>query len=61
MRKPQYGKLWDSRVFRTRAEAEEWGAKQKGDLKAQGMAPKIDIELVPDTSQWRCKLYVKIS
>lgn len=61
MKKPMYGRLWDSRVFRTREEAEAWGEKQKEDLKSQGMSPKTDIEFVTATSEWRCKLYVKIS
>ena len=60
-RKPQYGKVWDSKSFRTREEAEAWGAKQKEDLKSQGMNPKTDINLVPETTHWKCVVYVKVS
>ena len=54
-----YPKLVDSKEFRTRAEAESWGKKQKQEYKQQGETVKTDINFQEGSRGWKVRLFLK--
>ena len=59
-RKPQYGKVLDSRVFEKRSEAEEWAKKKNSELKQQGYSGKTGVSFEMLTSGWKATLMMKV-
>lgn len=56
-----YGKILESRIFNSRAEATEWGKTEKDNYKQAGNPVKVDVVPADATRRrWKAILYLKV-